>query len=77
MAASKGNGGPFESVWVYEYEANYMNAVGYLMYSHEVALKMRGEAIQAKEDEESKIFDLWPAVAVRYCLGVTGLRCEF
>lgn len=47
------------------------------MYFHDVALSISNEGIKAKEEEEAKIFDLWAAVAVRYGLQVTGLRCEF
>lgn len=46
------------------------------MYLHELALAMRVEAIQAKEDNEAYVCNLRAAVGIQYGLQVTGLRGE-
>jgi hypothetical protein len=65
---------------LYEYEAHYMNAVGYWMAFHQSALALRQEYLVSETaDAAAKAlkYDVWGIIAVRYGLRVVGLRVEF
>lgn len=62
---------------VCEYEANYINAVGYWLAFQQAAFALRQESIAEKKYTEAKKFDGWTMVAGRYGLRVVGLRSEF
>ena len=62
---------------VSEYECKYVNAAGDWAAFHHAAYDLREEALDAKERENAKMFDVWSYIAVRYNLRVLGLRTEF
>ena len=66
---------------LYEYEAHYINAVGYWITFHQAAISLREETMsdgptEAQNDQVER-YDVWAIVAIRYGLRVTGPRVEF
>jgi hypothetical protein len=64
---------------LYEYEAHYMNSVGYWMAFHQNAVALRQEYLASEApDAAAKAlkYDVWGVISVRYGLRVVGLRVE-
>jgi hypothetical protein len=64
---------------LYEYEAHYLNAVGYWMAFHQSVVAFRQEylAIEALDAAAKALkYDVWGIISVRYGPRVVGLRVE-
>ena len=62
---------------IYEYEANYINSLGYWMAFHEAAMSLSHESLKQGNTEEASQFDVWGLISIRYGLRVVGIRAEF
>jgi hypothetical protein len=65
---------------LFEYKAHYTNSTGYWMSFSSAAMTLRGVVLKLEGTtgvEETKMFDVWSMMAVRYGLRVVGLRVEF
>jgi hypothetical protein len=65
---------------IYQFEAHYVNLVGFWMPFSTAAMALQGEAL-AKSDttgvEDAKKHDVWGTIGVRYGLRGVGLCVEF
>lgn len=61
---------------VYQYEANYINAVRFWISLHQAALSLRHEALEENKTDVILMYDVWAIILIRYGLRVTGLRAK-
>lgn len=60
-----------------EYEVKYVDTAIYRASFHQAAIDIRRENIDENVIDEAKQMDVWPVVAVKYCLRKLGLSTQF